>query len=493
MTEQTTLPDRSPAAASGALSPRDRSVITLLLVSAFVVILNETVMGVAMPNLMADFRIEAHVGQWLTTAFLLTMAVIIPITGFLIQRVTTRVLFGAAMTLFSIGTLAAALAPTFEVLLVGRVVQASGTAVMMPLLMTTVMTLVSPASRGRMMGNISIVISVAPAVGPTVSGVILEVLNWRFIFWLVLPIAVASLVLGLSRMKNVGEHTDARIDPVSVVLSVFGFGGIVYGLSSLGEGASGTPVVPVWVPFVVGVLGLALFITRQLVLQRTDRALLDLRTFRSSTFAVTVVLMAAMMMALFGTIILIPIYLQTVLGLQPVEAGLLLLPGGLLMGLGAPFVGRAYDRLGARPLLVPGTIIVAVALWALALLATESTPVWTILAVHVLLSVGLSLTFTPLFTAGLGAVQPRLYSHGSAIIGTTQQLAGAAGTTLFVSVMTVGTTSLLASGATEVQATAGGVHTAFFYGAAISTLAIIAAFFVRPSPQSADAPAVAHH
>jgi DHA2 family lincomycin resistance protein-like MFS transporter len=493
MTEQNTLPQRSPAASSGALSRRDRSVITLLLVSAFVVILNETVMGVALPNLMADFGIEAHVGQWLTTAFLLTMAVVIPITGFLIQRLTTRTLFGTAMILFSLGTLAAAVAPTFEVLLVGRVIQASGTAVMMPLLMTTVMTLVAPAHRGRMMGNISIVISVAPAVGPTVSGLILEVLNWRFIFWLVLPIAVASLILGLSRMKNVGEHTEARIDPVSVVLSIFGFGGVVYALSSLGEGASGTPLMPLWLPFVVGGLGLALFIARQIQLQRSDRALLDLRTFRSRTFSVAVLLMAAMMMALFGTIILLPIYLQTVLGLQPVEAGLLLLPGGLLMGLAAPFVGRAYDRLGARPLLVPGTIMVAAALWTLALLSAQTTPTWTILAVHVFLSAGLALTFTPLFTAGLGSVEPRLYSHGSAIVGTAQQLAGAAGTTLFVSVMTVGASSLLATGASEVQATAGGVHTAFFYGAAISTLGIVGAFFVRPAPRGADAPAVSQH
>jgi DHA2 family lincomycin resistance protein-like MFS transporter len=492
MTDQTTLTEQPPAA-TGALSRRDRSVIALMLVSAFVVILNETVMGVALPVLMTDLDIEAHVGQWLTTAFLLTMAVIIPITGFLIQRLTTRTLFGTAMILFSVGTLAAALAPTFEVLLVGRVVQAMGTAVMMPLLMTTVMTLVAPAHRGRMMGNISIVISVAPAVGPTISGVILDSLDWRFIFWLVLPISVGSLILGLSRMKNVGEHTDARIDPASVVLSVFGFGGLVYGLSSLGEGASGTPVVPVWVPFVVGGLGLGLFIARQLQLQRTDRALLDLRTFRSRTFSVTVLLMAAMMMALFGTIILLPIYLQSVLGLEPVEAGLLLLPGGLLMGLAAPFVGRAYDRLGARPLLVPGTVIVAVALWALAFLASETTPVWMILAVHVLLSAGLALTFTPLFTAGLGSVDARLYSHGSAIVGTVQQLAGAAGTTLFVSVMTVGAATLLGSGASEVEAVAGGVHTAFFYGAAISTLGIVGAFFVR-SPANADgSPAAAHH
>ena len=134
---------------------------------------------------------SASVGQWLTAGFLLTMSVVIPVTGFLIRRYRTRVLFGVAMGLFSTGTLIAALAPGFPVLLAARGVQASGTAIMMPLLMTTVMTLVPPARRGAMMGNISIVIAVAPAIGPAVSGLVLSVLGWRFLFWLVLPIAVA--------------------------------------------------------------------------------------------------------------------------------------------------------------------------------------------------------------------------------------------------------------------------------------------------------------
>ena len=177
------------------MSARDRTVIAVLLISTFVVILNETIMSVALPVLLTDLKVEASVGQWLTAGFLLTMSVVIPITGFLIRRVPTRRLYGVAMTLFSAGTLIAALAPGFGVLLAARVVQASGTAIMLPLLMTTVMTLVPPDRRGVVMGNISIVISVAPAIGPTVSGLVLNVLSWRFMFWLVLPIAVVALVL----------------------------------------------------------------------------------------------------------------------------------------------------------------------------------------------------------------------------------------------------------------------------------------------------------
>ncbi|KQQ22895.1 MFS transporter [Rathayibacter sp. Leaf299] len=480
--------DRTPAP-SAVLEPRSRLVISLLLVSAFVVILNETIMSVALPDLMRDFGVEAHVGQWLSTAFMLTMAVVIPITGYLIQRLHTRTLFAAAMTLFSLGTLSAALAPTFEVLLAARVVQAGGTAIMMPLLMTTVMTLVPPSIRGRMMGNISIVISVAPAVGPTISGVILNFLSWRWMFWIVLPIAVGALLLGLRKVENVTEPRKIPIDSLSVVLSVFGFGGLVYGLSSLGEG--GEAVVAPWVPFVVAGLGLAGFILRQLSLQRTDRALLDLRTFTSGGFTVAIVMMAVSMSALFGTLILLPLYTQNVLGLTPLETGLLLLPGGLLMGLLAPFVGRGYDRFGPRVLLVPGSVVVAAALWGFTFLDEDSSSMF-ILSLHVVLSLGLAFVFTPLFTAGLGSVKPKFYSHGSAIIGTVQQLGGAAGTALFVTVLSIQSAALAREGADQITASAGGIHSAFVWGASIASLAIVAAFFVR-RPAESDVPLPVGH
>nr|WP_233551294.1 DHA2 family efflux MFS transporter permease subunit [Cryobacterium melibiosiphilum] len=462
---------------------RNQLVIRLLLVSAFVVILNETIMGVALPHLMTDLSITATAAQWLTTAFMLTMAVVIPITGFLLQRFNTRPVFMAAMALFSAGTLIAAIAPGFEVLLVGRIVQATGTAIMMPLLMTTVMTLVPASSRGKTMGNISIVISVAPAIGPTISGIILSVLDWRWMFILVLPIALGALALGAARIKNVSTPRAVPLDVFSVVLSAFGFGGFVYGLSNLSSSSAG------WLPLGVGVVALAGFVLRQLFLQRTDRALLDLRTFTSRTFTTVVLMLSVSMMALFGTIILLPIYMQTVLGLDALATGLLLLPGGLTMGILAPFVGRIFDRFGPTVLLVPGTIVVSAALWSMTLM-TERTEPWMLLIAHVAMSAGLAFIFTPLFTSGLGSLRPSLYSHGSAVVGTVQQLAGAIGTALFIAVMSAQIATLTAEGISEVSATASGVHAAFVVGACISLLAIPAAFLVRrpvESPESAYA------
>ncbi|WP_395242629.1 DHA2 family efflux MFS transporter permease subunit [Agromyces sp. MMS24-K17] len=465
---------------------RNTRVIWLLLAATFVVFLNETIMGVAIPHLVTDLRITLEAAQWLTTGFMLTMAIVIPITGFLLQRFATKPMFITAMSLFSAGTALAALAPGFEVLLAGRIVQATGTAIMLPLLMTTLMTVVAPSDRGRFMGRISIVMSVAPAIGPTIAGLILTFLSWRFMFLLVLPIALVMLVIGARRVENVSETKRLPLDVLSVVLSALGFGGLVYGLSLIGGESAGTaPAGAMWIALGVGIVGITTFIVRQLVLQRRDRALLDLRTFRSANFAVSVALMVVVMATLFGTLIVLPVYLQNVLELEPLATGLLLLPGGLAMGLLGPTVGRLYDKVGPRPLLVPGSIGVSAVLWLLTTVG-PTTPVWLVLAAHVFLSLSLAFMFTPLFTSALGSVEPRFYSHGSAIIGTVQQVAGAAGTALFITVLASVQVEQLAAGSTAVAAEAAGVQQAFLIGAVISLVAIVGAFFVR---RPADVPA----
>jgi DHA2 family lincomycin resistance protein-like MFS transporter len=348
---------------------------------------------------------------------------------------------------------------------------------MMPLLMTTAMTLAPPQTRGKTMGFITTVISVAPAIGPTLSGIILHYLSWRWMFALVLPIALGALLLGSRRMQNVTTPHSAALDGLSVLLSAMAFGGIVYGLSSIGVAATpGTLPAGAWTG--IGMVFLALFVARQLALQKSGYPLLDLRTFASRNFTVSVLLMASMMMALFGTIILLPIYLQNVLGLNTLETGLLLLPGGLLMGLLGPTVGRLYDRVGPLRLLVPGVLVVSLVLWAMTLLGPH-TPVAYILAGHVVMSLGFALLFTPLFTLSLSSVQMNLYSHGSAIIGTLQQAAGAAGVALFIALMSARGAHLAASGMAPVAALAGGVRAGFLCGAGISVFAVASLLLLR--------------
>ncbi|MEO5920114.1 MAG: DHA2 family efflux MFS transporter permease subunit [Pseudolysinimonas sp.] len=487
MTNTTTPETQStPAidADGAALKSRNRMALILLLAAVFVVFLNETMMNVALPKIQESLGIDATQGQWLTTAFALTMAVVIPITGWLMQRLNTRPVFIMAMATFSVGTLIAALSPVFEMLIVGRVVQAIGTAIMMPLMMTTVMTIVAPHERGRIMGRISVVMSVAPALGPFVSGALLQILPWQGLFWVMLPIAVAMLLVGVKWVPNVSETRSVPLDVLSVVLSALAFSTLVYGLSSIGTAAIGTAPVAPWLPITIGVLLLAVFVWRQIVLQRTDSALLDLRTFKSRNFTLSIALLATAMLALFGTIIVLPQFARYALGLDTIWVGALLLPGGLLMGLLGPTVGRLFDKVGPRPLIIPGAVVVSIALWTMAFGLGEGASWVTLLIAYITLCLGLAFLFTPLFSTALGSLPPNLYSYGSATVATLQQVAGAAGTAVFVALYATG---LAAAGNLDPEhpsasEAANGSHLAFVAGGIVSLVVIVISAFITRLP-----------
>jgi len=465
---------------AGRMSKRDRNVIATLLVATFVVILNETIMSVALPTLMIDLQIDANTAQWLSTAFMLTMAVVIPTTGFLLQRLSTRTVYVLALGLFCTGTALAALAPGFWVLLLARVIQACGTATMLPLLMTTILTLVPVERRGVVMGNIGLVISVAPALGPTVSGLILQYFSWRFMFVAVLPIALATLVYGAARLVNVSEPGEQRLDVWSVILTVPAFGGIVFGLSNL-TNPNGFAVGIA--SLVVGVLCLVLFGLRQRALARSDNSpLLDLRAFDFKMFKLAVTVLCIAMVALFGSVILLPIYLQTIRGLTSLQTGLLVLPGGVVMGVLGPIVGRLLDRFGPPVLAASGGVVLVLALLGLST-ASATTPVWLLLIMHVAVMTSLAFLFTPAFTSGLNPLPPHLYSHGSAIMTTLQQVSGAAGTAALVMIMGTRAATLIAAGESQKEALNGGISLAFMVAAGIAVVAAVCAAFLRnPTP-----------
>ncbi|MFE6510009.1 MDR family MFS transporter [Nocardioides sp. NPDC057767] len=451
---------------------RTPAVITLLVLATFVVILNETIMLNAIPNLMNSFGVTEHAAQWVSTAFMLTMASVIPVTGWFLQRVTTRTAYATAMGVFIAGTVISAIAPVFGILLAGRVIQAAGTAVMMPLLMTTLMTVVDESDRGRVMGNVTMAISVAPALGPTLSGLILGFGSWRLLFLLVLPIAVVVAWSGLRRLENVNEPAESSVDWASVVIAALGFGSLVYGLSRFAEGEVGLPLL-IAAAGAVLILG---FVLRQLRLQRTGSPLLDLRAFLHATFTKSLVLMAIAFLAMMGSMILLPLYLQTVRGLTPLYTGLLVMPGGLAMGLLGPTVGRIFDAYGGRVLVIPGSIGIVAALGGLSQISL-TTPYWLVLVLHMVLMVSLAAAFTPVFTLGLGSLPSHLYSHGSSILGTLQQVAAAFGTALAVTVMSVRSDQVVDEvGAVAAQVS--GLQAAFLVSAALAVIVVVMAILL---------------
>lgn len=477
------------------IDPAGMRVIWLLLVAAFVAILNETTMAIAIPELNVALGIPPEQGQWFTSAFMLTMAVVIPTTGFVLQRFTTRQVFLAAITTFALGTALCLIASGFVPLLIGRIVQAAGTGIMLPLLMTTMMNVVPPHSRGRMMGRVGLVMSLAPAIGPTMSGIVLDNLGWRWLFGIVLPIALVALGLGAKWMTNLGESTSAPLDVLSVVLSAFAFGGIVYGLSRFGGAEAGGPGSTIMmiggVAIGAGLVFLGVFIWRQLALQKHERALLDLRVFLSRNYVLAVVIMAIVALSMFGTFALLPLFLQTVAGLTAAQSGMVLLPGSLLMGLLGPVMGRIYDARGPRVLLVPGTLMIAAAMFVYSTVGI-GTPTWTLVIVQTVMSLGLAASFTPLFSASLGSLERHLYSHGSAVLNTLQQVGGAAGTALLVAVYSAALHAGEAAGEPAAEAAAPGARAAFLIAACIAIVPVVLAFLIQKPEDQEATDQVAH-
>lgn len=452
--------------------------IYVLLAAAFMAILNETVMSVAIPVIKDSLGITAANAQWVTTAFLLTMAVVIPVTGFLIARIPLKYLFLISQGLFVFGTAVGVFAPNFAFVIIGRVIQACGTAVMLPLLMTTVLKLVPEHKRGQMMGNMSVVIAVAPAIGPTVSGFILRLSNnnWHALFETMLPLGIIVLLVGYLLLPHHPADSNKPIDLLSIPLSAIGFGFSVYALSLIGSPEASAA----WGFAAVGLVALALFIWRQLRLGPLDRALLDLRVFQTRSFTLSIIIFATSFLMMFGVFIILPLYLAA-RGVNVLTIGLVVMPGPLLMGLMGPFIGKMYDKYGPRPLVVPGAILLTLGIGGLSLIGTD-TPLWWIVMCHIILEVGLGLLITPLFTWGLGDLPEKLYPDGSAIMNTLQQVAGAIGTAAFVTLATIATK--LHSGTDQanasVEQTIFGYSTAFMVGAALGLVVIAITTRITP-------------
>ena len=481
-TEDTISPPAAPVRQAPPTLPTKQlvGIIGSLALAAFLMILNETVLSVALPAIMVDLSVSAAAGQWLTTGFLLTMSVVIPTTGYLLQRFSSRSLFIFALASFLVGTLLAVFAPSFVVLLVARIIQAIGTAIVLPLLMTTTLQLVPVHKRGAIMGLNSIVISVGPAIGPTVSGAIVNAFTWHYIFILMAPLAVVILVLGIIFIKLPSHARKIPLDVLSVVLSALAFGFLVYGISSLGHAADNLVVTVA--SFTIGLVSLALFIKRQVRLTRVGKELLNLTPFKTRTFTFSVVMIMIAMGTLLGTIVMVPIILESGAGFTTLSIGMMLLPGGLAQAVVAPIFGRIYDRFGPRPVLIPGAAMLALGQWMYVTVDSE-TALWMFMVNHIVFSIGLALLMTGLMSSALATVEPRLYGHGSAIFNTGQQLGGAIGTTIFVTVMSLHAGSKLEAGSDLAHALFSGAHVAFIIGAILATVGLVISPFIKVDKQ----------
>ncbi|MEO5298546.1 MDR family MFS transporter [Enterococcus cecorum] len=404
--------------------------VVVLLIGTFCTVLNQTLLATAFPTLMKEFDISASTVQWLTTGFLLVNGIMIPVSAWLINSFSSKKLYISAMTTFLIGTIICFLAQNFSVLLIGRLIQAIGVGLSMPLLQNIMLTIFPPEKRGSAMGMAGIVIGLAPALGPTLSGWIIDHYSWRDLFGMVIPIVILVLVLALFFMKSVIELTHPKIDTISAILSTIGFGSLLYGFSSVGD--KGWLSKEVLGFLIIGIIFIFLFSKRQL---KIEHPFLELRVFKSKIFTIAAVLAGVTNMAMIGAEMVLPLYIQNIRGESAFHSGLMLLPGALVMGLMMPITGAIFDKRGARKLAITGMFILTSATLPFAFL-TSKTSVIVIVVLYAIRMFGISMVMMPVTTSGMNALPAHLISHGTAVNNTFRQVASSIGTAILISVLT---------------------------------------------------------
>ncbi|MCC0888675.1 multidrug efflux MFS transporter LmrS [Staphylococcus aureus] len=463
------------------LTTRRRNfIVAVMLISAFVAILNQTLLNTALPSIMRELNINESTSQWLVTGFMLVNGVMIPLTAYLMDRIKTRPLYLAAMGTFLLGSIVAALAPNFGVLMLARVIQAMGAGVLMPLMQFTLFTLFSKEHRGFAMGLAGLVIQFAPAIGPTVTGLIIDQASWRVPFIIIVGIALVAFVFGLVSISSYNEVKYTKLDKRSVMYSTIGFGLMLYAFSSAGDLGFTSPIVIG--ALIISMVIIYLFIRRQF---NITNALLNLRVFKNRTFALCTISSMIIMMSMVGPALLIPLYVQNSLSLSALLSGLVIMPGAIINGIMSVFTGKFYDKYGPRPLIYTGFTILTITTIMLCFLHADTSYTYLIV-VYAIRMFSVSLLMMPINTTGINSLRNEEISHGTAIMNFGRVMAGSLGTALMVTLMSFGAKIFLSTSpshltATEIkqQSIAIGVDISFAFVAVLVMAAYVIALFIR--------------
>lgn len=404
-------------------------IVFAMMLGGFVAILNQTLLNVAIPHIMNDLNVTANTVQWLSTGYMLVNGILVPVTAFMISKWGTRKMLITAVSLFTAGSVLCAISTNFSILMLGRIVQASGAGIIMPLMMTVFLTIFPPEKRGSAMGMMGVAMIFAPAIGPTLSGWLVGHYDWHILFWIVIPFGVIDIFVTLAWMKDVMKTTNPKIDIPGIIFSTLGFGFLLYGFSEAGnDGWSSKQVV---ISLIIAVISLVLFVWRELT---TEKPMLDLRVFKYDIFALTTIVSMVVNMAMFAGMILLPIYLQNIRGFTALDSGLLMLPGAIVMGVMSPISGWLFDKLGARPLAVFGLIITVWTTYEFTKLSM-TTSYGHLLFLYVLRSFGMSFIMMTIMTEGMNQLPIHMTSHGTAAANIARTVAGSLGTAFLVTVM----------------------------------------------------------
>ncbi len=467
------------------LTSKQKVTLVVLILGAFVTVLNQTVVTPALPPIMAEMSIDAATAQWLTTGFTLVNAIMIPITAFLIDRFTTRSLFIVSMAIFALGSLLCGIAPNFPLLLTGRLAQAAGAGILMPMVMTVLMLMFPVERRGTAMGMFGVVIAFGPAIGPTVAGLVIDHYSWRDLFLAIaLFAAVVIVITPFVLQKQQPNSEGVTLDKPSLILSTLGFGTMLYGFSVIGS--SGISVEAV-VASIIGVIILIFFFRRQLSM---EKPMLNVRVLQNHKFLMGTIIGMLVQASLLSAGILMPIYLQSLMGYSATISGLVLMPGAILMGIMGPIAGRLFDKHGPRVLSIVGMTLLVISTFAFATL-NDSTDVVFLTVLYTLRMFSLSLVNMPITTWAMNALDNKVMNHGTSVNNTFRQVSGSLGTAILVSVYTLVAASLMGS-MDSIHASITGINVSFAVSGVLCAIGLIMTIiFVKNTSSSRDEESVA--
>ena len=444
-----------------------------LLVAGFVGLFSETALNIALGDLGEIFEIGPTTVQWLATGYFLTLGILIPVTGILMQKFTTRQMFFTSITLTLIGTILAAVSPSFAFLLAGRILQAAGLAINLPLTQNVIFTIFPPNKRGAAMGVMGLVMLAGPALGPTIAGLILDTLSWEWIFWVQVPFVLLSLVIGIFYVPNVNEVRKISLDILSVILSTIGFGGIVYGFSVSGDNGWTSPIVIGSI--IIGLMGIILFSMRQM---KMEQPMMNLRAFKYPLFVLGVFMSFITFFNMLSLLVILPMFMQLGLLMAAFATGLVLLPGSLLNCIFAPIIGKMFDKYGPKAVITPGTLLVVIG-YALYITMGTDTATWMIVVTHIIWMLGVGMVLASTQTNTLNSLPREYYPDGIALTQTVQQVAGAMGIAIIVALLSAKQESSLALGNELTEATASGSTFVFIVGLALAIVNFILSLFMK--------------
>lgn len=449
-----------------------------MLLGAFVGMLSETSLNIALPKLMLAFHTNLATIQWLVTGYMLVIGIILPLSSLISKWFTSRQITVFGLGAFIIGAAISACANDFAILLAGRMIQGIGTGLIIPLMFAVAMQIFPPQKLGGVLGICALVIMFAPAIGPTLTGLILGKFTWRWIFWLFIPFLAIAMILAIGFLDNVNHISRPHVDWLSIIESAIGFSGLVIGASLASR--DGWLSAPVLLALVIGVIVLAFYAHRQLNL---TEPILNLKLFKTSAFTTGSILVMLDFGIILAAMYLLPNYLQNGMGVPVAMTGIIMLPGGIVNAIVSALAGRLYDSIGAKRPVMAGFALAFIGALMFAFAHSKSAIIYMILA-HVVLMIGCPLAMSPSQTSALGSLNALESADGSTILNTMQQIVGAMSTALATSFYEAGRHAISAS--TAIRYTQG-FHWGIYFVLVLIILAILGSFrLAKQRSSSAD-------